>query len=242
MRSVVAARTAGGGMVGGAVGTGVTLRARSGLGLLCGAAACLSKTSLRNASGALLRETGRGEVPVPLSAPQRAPISVPQAAGSEGGAAGGSSPGDEPALAFPLTEEETAELREAFDLFDPDGEGLIDVGDLKMNVRALGCELEKSEMKKIVSEFGEKGSGKVTFQSYLQAEPCEKKEILKVFNAFDCDGTGKISLEDLKAVAEEVGEDISEEELQEMIDEADVDGDGEVDEEEFLRILTLADL
>ncbi|XP_064884172.1 uncharacterized protein LOC102085725 isoform X3 [Columba livia] len=234
MRSVVAARTAGGGMVGGAVGTGVTLRARSGLGLLCGAAACLSKTSLRNASGALLRETGRGEVPVPLSAPQRAPISVPQAAGSEGGAAGGSSPGDEPALAFPLTEEETAELREAFDLFDPDGEGLIDVGDLKMNVRALGCELEKSEMKKIVSEFGEKGSGK--------AEPCEKKEILKVFNAFDCDGTGKISLEDLKAVAEEVGEDISEEELQEMIDEADVDGDGEVDEEEFLRILTLADL
>lgn len=37
-----------------------------------------------------------------------------------------------------------------------------------MNVRALGCELEKSEMKKIVSEFGEKGSGKVTFQSYLQ--------------------------------------------------------------------------
>nr|XP_021149091.1 caltractin isoform X3 [Columba livia] len=156
------------------------------------------------------------------------------AASSEGGAAGGSSPGDEPALAFPLTEEETAELREAFDLFDPDGEGLIDVGDLKMNVRALGCELEKSEMKKIVSEFGEKGSGK--------AEPCEKKEILKVFNAFDCDGTGKISLEDLKAVAEEVGEDISEEELQEMIDEADVDGDGEVDEEEFLRILTLADL
>lgn len=29
---------------------------------------------------------------------------------------------------------------------------------------------------------------------------------------------------------------------QEMIDEADVDGDGEVDPEEFLRILTLTDL
>ncbi|XP_065499754.1 uncharacterized protein LOC135993675 [Caloenas nicobarica] len=192
-------------------------------------------------------EKGRREVAVPPPAPLRAPISVPQAAGSEGGA-GGSSPGAEPALAFPLTEEERAELREAFDLFDPHGEGLVDVGDLKMNVRALGCELEKSEMKKIVSEFGEEGSGKVTFRSYLQvmtqkmAEPCEKKEILKAFNAFDCDSTGKISLEDLKAVAEEVEEDITEEELQEMIDEADVDGDGEVDEEEFLRILTLADL
>ncbi|XP_071669767.1 centrin-1-like [Patagioenas fasciata] len=128
------------------------------------------------------------------------------------------------------------------------GKTLFSKDKIMINVRALGCELEKSEMKKIVSELGEEGSGKVTFRSYLQvmtqkmAEPCEKKEILKAFKAFDCDGTGKISLEDLKAVAEEVGEDITEEELQEMIDEADVDGDGEVDEEEFLRILTLADL
>lgn len=52
------------------------------------------------------------------------------------------------------------------------------------------------------------------FHFLAKAEPCEKKEILKAFNAFDCDGTGKISLEDLKAVAEEVGEDITEEELQ----------------------------
>lgn len=76
-------------------------------------------------------EKGRREVPVSPPAPLRAPLCVPQAAGSEGGAAGGSSAGDEPALAFPLTQEERAELREAFDLFDPDGEGLVDIGDLK---------------------------------------------------------------------------------------------------------------
>ncbi|KFP17526.1 Centrin-1, partial [Egretta garzetta] len=148
-----------------------------------------------------------------------------------------------------VSEEQREELREAFELLDPGGSGLVDVSDLKArswkNAAALGCELRKEEMKRIVSEFGEEGSGKLTFKAFLQVmtqkmvQPCLEKEILEAFKVFDCDGTGKISFEDLKVVAREVGEDITDEELQEMIDEADVDGDGEVDEQEFLRILTL---
>ncbi|XP_035181734.1 centrin-2-like isoform X5 [Oxyura jamaicensis] len=135
-------------------------------------------------------------------------------------------------------------------------------------MRALGCELRKEEMRRIISQVDEEGSGKINFESFLQvmaqkmvcepswsqrlkfllpnftmqAEPYSKNEILKGFKLFDHDGTGKISFEKLKLVATEVGEDITDEELQEMIDEADVDGDGEVDQQEFLRILTLTDL
>ncbi|NXE81032.1 CETN1 protein, partial [Cochlearius cochlearius] len=172
-----------------------------------------------------------------------------QASSSEGGAAGGSSLAEKAVPGFPVSEEQSGELREAFELFDPGGSGLVDASSLKArsSVRALGCELGKEEMKRIVSEFGEEGSGKLTFKSFLQvmtqkmAEPCLEKEILEAFKVFDCDGTGKISFENLKVVAREVGEDITDEELQEMIDEADVDGDGEVDEQEFVRILTLTD-
>ncbi|XP_046772926.1 centrin-1 isoform X6 [Gallus gallus] len=153
-------------------------------------------------------------------------------------------------------------------MFDPDGSGLMDVEDLKITMRALGCEVRKAEMKRIISEVDQNGSGKINFESFLrvmtqkmvcepswsqrlkflllnftmQAEPFSKEEILKGFKLFDYDGTGKISFEKLKLVAGEVEEDITDEELQEMIDEADVDGDGEVDPEEFLRILTLTDL
>ena len=49
--------------------------------------------------------------------------------------------------------------------------------------------------------------------------------------------TGKVSLRNLKRVAKELCENMTDEELQEMIDEADRDGDGEVSEEEFIRIL-----
>ncbi|XP_040428064.1 caltractin-like [Cygnus olor] len=163
-----------------------------------------------------------------------------------GEAAAGSGAASGPA--FPLSDQQRLQLREAFDLFDADGSGQMDVRGLKITVRALGCELRKEEMKRIISQVDEEGSGKINFESFLQvmaqkmAEPYSEKEILKGFKLFDYDGTGKISFEKLKLVATEVGEDITDEELKEMIDEADADGDGEVDQQEFLRILTLTDL
>ena len=51
------------------------------------------------------------------------------------------------------------------------------------------------------------------------------------------DETGKISFKNIKRVAKELGENMTDEELQEMVDEADRDGDGEINEEEFLRIM-----
>lgn len=48
---------------------------------------------------------------------------------------------------------------------------------------------------------------------------------------------GKISFKNLKRVAKELGENLTDEELHEMIDEADRDGDGEINQEEFLRIM-----
>mmetsp|Transcript_60194 Transcript_60194/g.130730 ORF Transcript_60194/g.130730 Transcript_60194/m.130730 type:complete len:82 (+) Transcript_60194:322-567(+) len=68
-----------------------------------------------------------------------------------------------------------------------------------------------------------------------ERDPME--EIIKAFRLFDDDETGKISFRNLKRVAKELGENMTDEELQEMIDEADRDGDGEVSEEEFIRIM-----
>ena len=75
-----------------------------------------------------------------------------------------------------------------------------------------------------------------------QAERDPREEILKAFRLFDDDTTGKISLKNLKRVARELGETMTEEELQEMIDEADRDGDGEINEDEFIRIMKKTNL
>lgn len=65
-----------------------------------------------------------------------------------------------------------------------------------------------------------------------------REEIMKVFALFDDDQTGAITFRDLKRVANELGENLTDEELQEMIDEADRDGDGMINEDECVRVLT----
>ena len=49
---------------------------------------------------------------------------------------------------------------------------------------------------------------------------------MQVFALFDHDGSGRIGFRELKRVVTELGENIGDDEMREMIEEADRDGDG----------------
>ena len=64
-----------------------------------------------------------------------------------------------------------------------------------------------------------------------------KEYISHVFQYFDLDNNQKISMRNLKKIAQEIGETLSEDELKEIMDEADRDGDGAIGFDDFFRIM-----
>ena len=144
---------------------------------------------------------------------------------------------------MPVTDEERQEIEEAFDLFDADKTGTIDYHELKVAIRALGFPVKKAEVRAIVRDVDTKETGKIEKRQFVQIltkmynDRDPEEEIRKAFKLFDTDNSGKISLRNMRAITQELGEDIQEDELQAMIEEFDRNEDGFIDESEFMSIM-----
>ena len=143
-----------------------------------------------------------------------------------------------------LSEEEIEEIREAFNLFDTDGSGTIDPKELKAAMQSLGFEAKNQTIYQMIADIDKQGNGTIEFDDFLDmmtakmSDKDTREDIQKVFNLFDDDQTGKISLRNLKRVAKELGETMSDAELLEMIERADTDTDGEISPDEFYAVMT----
>merc|ERR1712159_376597 len=114
-----------------------------------------------------------------------------------------------------LSAEQKAEVKEAFDLFDTDGSGAIDAKELKVAMQALGFEPTAAEIAKMVSDLDIDGNATIEFEEFVEmmegkmSEKDQVEEMRKAFKLYDADGTGKIRFKDLKRVANELGEAMS---------------------------------
>lgn len=65
--------------------------------------------------------------------------------------------------------------------------------------------------------------------SHSVDEPDAEEELLNAFKVFDKDGSGTISSDELRSVLRSLGENLTDDELEEMIKMADGNGDGQID-------------
>ena len=143
-----------------------------------------------------------------------------------------------------LSEEQIAEYKEAFTLFDRDADGAISTAELGVVMRSVGQNPTESELRDMIGEVDSDGNGTIDFSEFLammakQVKADDREEELReAFRLFDNDGNGFISASELKHVMTTFGERLSEEEVDEMIREADLNGDGRVDYGEFVKMMT----
>ncbi|EER12718.1 Caltractin, putative [Perkinsus marinus ATCC 50983] len=143
-----------------------------------------------------------------------------------------------------MTLDQLEEVREAFALFDSDNSGCIDAREIKAAMRALGIEdVSKDMVGRMLADVGKHPSQTVTLDEFCDmmapkmASKDSREEIMKIFKLFDEDNIGKITFRSLKRVSTELGENIPDDELMEMIEEADRSGDGTISFDEFYRVM-----
>ncbi|KAL5007929.1 hypothetical protein ScPMuIL_013510 [Solemya velum] len=139
------------------------------------------------------------------------------------------------------------ELKEAFNLFDKDGDGYITTKELGTVLRSLGKNPSESELRDMVHEIDVDGNGTIDFNEFIvmmkntNLELDSDEEIKTTFRVFDSDGNGYISAAELRHVMSTLGEKLTDAEIDEMILEADTDGDGQVNYSEMKEVYSLFD-
>lgn len=141
--------------------------------------------------------------------------------------------------------EREQEIREAFETFDADGTGKVDYYSLKAAMRALGFRAKKQEVLASMRSHGcsDGVRGRVGLEAFsaILARKYEERdpldEMLQAFRLFDKEGKGCITFHDLRLVARSLGERMTDEELQGMVEQFDAKKDGTISEAEFVRVM-----
>ncbi|GAC74838.1 calmodulin and related proteins [Moesziomyces antarcticus T-34] len=109
-------------------------------------------------------------------------------------------------MADQLTEDQIAEFKEAFSLFDKDGDGTITTKELGTVMRSLGQNPTEAELQDMVNEVDADGNGTIDFPEFLtmmarkMKDTDSEEEIKEAFKVFDKDGNGFISAAELRHV------------------------------------------
>ncbi|OWR51101.1 putative centrin [Danaus plexippus plexippus] len=139
--------------------------------------------------------------------------------------------------------EQKSDLQQAFDLLDYNGEGKIRAEDFRVAIKALGYEPTKEELQKMISGVDKGQTGKLSFENFETAimrkvmSLDSDGDIMKSFRLFDMNDTGFISVENVKRVTDILGTYLTDEEIDEMVDDADTDYDGYISAQEFMKMI-----
>nr|AAC68889.1 VU91A calmodulin [synthetic construct] len=146
-------------------------------------------------------------------------------------------------MADQLTDEQIAEFKEAFSLFDKDGDGTITTKELGTVMRSLGQNPTEAELQDMINEVDADGNGTIDFPEFLNLmarkmkDTDSEEELKEAFKVFDKNGDGLISAAELKHVLTSIGEKLTDAEVDDMLREVS-DGSGEINIQQFAALLS----
>lgn len=146
----------------------------------------------------------------------------------------------------PKISRQCKEIEEMFKHFDSDGDGILSPKEIDDVLDSMGIKLDDAQKQRMLIKLDQNGDGEISFEEFrdwqlsMKTEDEEgelKKTAKKIFDMFDEDGGGTLSIEELKYGLNKLNAGLTEEEVYNMLREFDTDGDGEIDLEEFEKVI-----
>merc|ERR1712117_389343 len=134
--------------------------------------------------------------------------------------------------------------QDSFFTFDTDQDGVILTRQLGELLRLCGENPSEAEVQDMVNEVDKEATGYLQFPSFLSlmskkySDQNAEDEIREAFRVFD--GNGFINRQELRVVMMNLGEKLNDDEIECLIDDVDIDGDGQINYEEFYIMMTSA--
>lgn len=148
-------------------------------------------------------------------------------------------------LSRDFTEDEIAEFKEAFAMFDLDGSGAIETHELREVLDKLGEPATDEEIQEMIELVDENGDNEIDFEEFLtlmrlrmgESGDDAEANLKAVFDIFDADKSGYIDRDEMRRLMKKLAQDLNEEEISAIMEEVDTDGDGEISFEEFKSLM-----
>ena len=136
------------------------------------------------------------------------------------------------------------QYQDAFEMLDKDKNGTITAKELANVMETLtGEKPSLDEINSMIKEVDLNSDGKIELEEFItlmmknSPDTQQEEEVINAFRVFDKEGNGLIQTDELKHIMMTIGDKMTADEADEMIHEADIDGDGTINYEEFVRMM-----
>ena len=133
------------------------------------------------------------------------------------------------------------EIKKAFDSLDQDNSGTITVKELEILMKELKMNPTQNEIAEMIQEEDSNVDGMLNFEEFQRiifrmiGDKESEEGVLDAFKIFDKDRSGKLEYKELKSILMNTGDNLSEEDVENLLDSVKFDENNQIDYYEFVR-------
>jgi len=142
-----------------------------------------------------------------------------------------------------LTDAQQKAAKDAFGAYDKRGDSQIKVGDIGSAMKKMGHNITPEFLEKWEEDIDQDGTGFIGLDEFIILarrkiqEDEDERELKEIFRVLDKEKRGEVNTSELRWILKSLGDDLTEDDIDDMIADVDTDGSGWVDYDEFSKLM-----